>query len=265
MHTPSLPVTFEMKYSYTLVKAAALWMGIDPTKIQKRINANELKKTNLAHENAVSNIQKQNAEDLARWHQQEFDCASCVNSCPDWKTFTTEDGEERRTFNCPGGYRAPLTKTPPKPRPEPSPLLPSNRTTPAQGEFSDLPEFEKRLSWLQEATASQDLPKVPGEGYKVRRLDLQEWMKTHFPNEKPAFLFPELNQEPQEMVITDTSLLLVISALLKLLKNAKQSQENVAQDASNFLGAKFSDSKLTKIFAEANKALANRVATKAKK
>lgn len=254
-----------MKYSYTLVEAAALWAGINPTEIQNRIDTNELKQAELVHETTVNELRNQNAENLAQWRQQEFDCASCVDSCPNWKIVTTEDGEERRVLNCPAGYRAPFSKTPPKPLPEPTPLIPGSRTTPAPGEFSDLPEFEERLAWLREAMTGKDLAKAPGESGRVRRLDLQEWMKKHFPNETPALLFPELSQEPQEMCITDTSLLLIISALLKLLKNVKQSQTNVALDASAILGANFSDSTLSKLFADANTAFANRVAAKTKK
>ena len=124
--------------------------------------------------------------------------------------------------------------------------------------------LEVHFTILAQAVACGDLPAISSDKdeSRVKHADLRDWMVKHYPSEKPAFLFPELNQEPKEMVITDTSLLLVISALLKLLKNVKHSQENVAQDASAILGAKFSDSQLTKIFAAANKALANRAATK---
>lgn len=182
------PVTSEMKYTYTLVEAAALWMGIDPTEIQKRIDANELAQAELAHKKAVSDTQKWDAEDLAQWHQQEFDCASCVDSCPDWKTVTTEDGEERQLLNCAAGYRTPLSKMPPESRSVPAPLAPRCRTTPIPGEFSDMPEFEVRLSWLREAATNQDLP-VTQEN--VRSSDLRTWLSRHFPNQRPTFLYPD--------------------------------------------------------------------------
>lgn len=177
-----------MKYTYTLVEAAALWAAINPTEIQKRIDANELAQAELAHKKAVSDTQKWDAEVLAQWHQQEFDCASCVDSCPDWKTVTTEDGEERQLLNCTAGYRTPLSKTPPKSRSVPASLAPRCRTTPIPGEFSDMPEFEERLSWLREAATNQDLP-VTQE--KVRSSDLRAWLSRHFPNQRPTFLYPD--------------------------------------------------------------------------
>lgn len=177
-----------MKYTYTLMEAAALWVGIDPEEVQRRIDANELKQAELVHEKAVANARKQDAEDLAHWHQQEFDCDSCVDSCPDWKTVMTEDGDERRTLNCSAGYRTPLTRTPPEPRPIPALPTPKCRTTPVPGEFSDLPEFEVRLSWLREAAASQDLPVVQEN---VRSSDLRAWLSRHFPNQRPTFLYPD--------------------------------------------------------------------------
>lgn len=177
-----------MKYTYTLVEAASLWVGIDPTEIQKRIDANEQKQAQLVHEKRVSDFLKWDAEDLADWHQQEFDCASCLDRCPDWKTVTTEDGDERRILNCTAGYKAPLSEMPPKSRPVPAPPGLRSRSTPAPGEFADLPEFQERLSWLQEAAASQDLP-VSQEN--VRGSDLRAWLFRHFPSQRPAFLYPD--------------------------------------------------------------------------
>lgn len=119
---------------------------------------------------------------------------------------------------------------------------------------------------LDHAVMCGDLPAISSDKDepRVKHIDLREWMIKHYPSEKPVFLFPELNQAPEEMAITDTSLLLIIAALLKALKNVKQSQENVALNASDLLGAGFSDSQLTKIFAKANNALAERNKSKQK-
>lgn len=178
----------EMKYTYTLTEVAALWSGIDPTEIQSRIDANELQQAKQDHEKELSDARKLDAEELARWAQQEFDCALCVDRCPDWRTLLTEDGEERRLLNCAAGYRIPLTATPPEPRFIPAPNATRRRTTPSLGEFSDFPEFEERLSWLREAAASEDLPVSQGN---VRSSELRAWLSRHFPNQRPAFLYPD--------------------------------------------------------------------------
>lgn len=177
-----------MKYTYTLAEVAALWVGIDPAEIQKRIDANERKQAEQSHEEALSHSRERDAEDLARRNQQEFDCSACVDRCPDWKTVMTEDGYERQVLNCTAGYRAPLTDSPPEPRPVPAPLPSRSRTAPVPGEFSDLPEFEQRLSWLREAATSQDLPIAQDS---VRSSDLRAWLSRHFPSQRPAFLYPE--------------------------------------------------------------------------
>ena len=177
-----------MKYTYTLVEAAALWAGIDPVEIQKRIDANEQKQAELAHDETTNNYRKLDAEDLERWHTQDFECDVCKSSCPDWKTFITEDGYARQVLNCPNGYTNPPAKTPPEPRLIPVRREPRCRTIPASGEFSDLPEFEERLTWLREAATSHDLP-VAQE--KVRSSDLRAWLSCHFPTQRPTFLYPD--------------------------------------------------------------------------
>lgn len=177
-----------MKYSYTLIEAAALWAGINPEVIQERIDATELKQAELAHEKIVSDLRKMDAEDLAHWEQQEFDCASCSSTCPVWKTGITEDELVWRTLQCNAGYSAPFSNIPPEPRSVPATGHPQRRTTPHPGEFPDLPEFEERFAWLSEATTSQDLPMTR---QSVRGSDLRAWMSLHFPHEHPNFLFPD--------------------------------------------------------------------------
>lgn len=177
-----------MKYTYTLVEAAALWAGIDPVEVQRRIDANELQKVEVAHAKAIELAQQQDAKDLAQWLQQDFDCGACMDVCPEWKTVTTEDGDERHVLQCSVGYRVPLAKTPPEPRTAPVIRAPSRRTLPIPGEFPDMPEFEVRLSWLQEAATAKDLP-IAQE--KIRSSDLRAWLARHFPNQRPAFLFAD--------------------------------------------------------------------------
>jgi hypothetical protein len=222
-----------MKYTYTLAESAALWIGIDPKEIQKRIDANELKQTELAHEKEISNARKRDAEDLECWRQQEFDCAVCRDVCPDWKTVMTEDGDERQVLNCTTGYRAPFAKIPPEPRTVPAPLAPRSRTTPAPGEFSDMPEFEERLSWLREAAISEDLP-VSQEN--VRSSDLRAWLSRHFPNQRPAFLYPdqaELEVRLEQMTMERDELAAEVESLRALVDTERPLK---GKSKSSYLG-----------------------------
>ena len=130
----------------------------------------------------------------------------------------------------------------------------------AEGQFVALDAIDHKFGMLMEATKCGDLPQAPGEAGRVKHTDLREWMTNTFPHEKPEFLFPK---EP-EATPADTDLLLVIAALLKQLKVTKQPQENQAMDVSELLGPRFGDSKIKKIFAEANKALSSRLSSNSK-
>lgn len=226
-----------MKYTYTLVEAAALWTGIDPKEVQKRIDANEQKQAELEHEKRVSDALNWDAEDLAHWHQQEFDCASCIDRCPDWKWVTTEDGDDRRILNCTAGYMAPLSEMPPKPRPVPASPEPCSRSTPSQGEFADMPEFQERLSWLQEAAASQDLP-VSKEN--VRGSDLRAWLSLHFPSHRPAFLYPdqaELEARLEQITKERDDLMAEVASLRTAQKNDAPLSGKSKSSYLNLVGA----------------------------
>ena len=177
----------KIKYTYTLVEAAALWAGIDTEEIQTRIDSNEQKKAELEHEQSIADVLASNAEDLALWKYQNSYCEFCKEPCPTWEKVQTADYDFCRLC-CPEGFRTPPTATPPEPRPLPTRPEPGRSTMSVPGECADLPIFEERLSWLKEAAVSKDLPTNQD---KVVGGELRDWLSRQFPHQRPSFLYPE--------------------------------------------------------------------------
>jgi len=183
-----------MKYTYSIVEAAAHWAGVEFEGIQARMNAadnEEIEKKYLDDQRAAS---VQYFKDVDEWFEQTAACSQCEQTakCPDWELLIYE-GDEVLRLNCPQNFRSPPQKELPPPRVVQKQKW-NRRLLPHAGEFKEIPAFEERLLWLQTALSRGDLD---GTQETVLAYDLREWMKKHFPGDQPGFLFPNENQVPQ--------------------------------------------------------------------
>ncbi len=183
-----------MKYAYSALEAAALWVGIDPAEIRGRMELADLARLEEDHAEAIAYAAAQDAEEiearLARWNFCDFQCNK-ESTCPDWQRVETEDGDVRRVLKCPQGFRVKPAEELVEPRIVIMPKL-SVRELPYPGEFADLPRFEERLAWLEQALSTGDLP---GAVDSVLARDLREWMGANFPGDSPNFLW-RASEEP---------------------------------------------------------------------
>lgn len=183
-----------MQYTYNLVEAAALWAGVDPVEIQRRMERVDKARAEIEYAKLLENAKQQDAANQAAWLERlnicDFQC-EFESTCPDWKTTETEDGDIRQVLRCPHGFvnkpidnqPVPVTVTKPAIRP---------RLTPSHGEFDDCDAFRQRFQWLQSAINMGDLE---GSQDVIRARDLRAWMQSHFPGQQPDFLFATGNKE----------------------------------------------------------------------
>lgn len=183
-----------MQYTYNLVEAAALWAGVDPVEIQRRMERVDKARAEIEYAKLLENAKQQDAANQAAWLERlnicDFQC-EFESTCPDWKTTETEDGDIRQVLRCPHGFvnkpidnqPVPITVTKPAIRP---------RLTPSHGEFDDCDAFRQRFQWLQSALNMGDLE---GSQDVIRARDLRAWMQSHFPGQQPDFLFATGNKE----------------------------------------------------------------------
>ncbi|HJW24574.1 MAG TPA: hypothetical protein VJ576_06720 [Rhodocyclaceae bacterium] len=177
-----------MQYTYTALEAAALWVGLDPAEIQARMDATDVARIEAEHREAVLQAHADDFMADAEWREKHEACAQCSTQeqCPEYRDEYVVYGEpEMPVLQCPQGFRQPPDATAPQismpTKPEHRP-----RTQPTEGEFSDLPEFEKHYAWLRTAIDTNDLP---GHLESIRAGDLRTWLSHNFPGECPAFLF----------------------------------------------------------------------------
>lgn len=177
------------QYSYTVLEAAALWAGFDPEIVISQICKHDQDKAEAAYRQAVAAANAQDFDDEITWQVEREACAQCERQtkCPDWSEVETADGDIRSRLQCPHGFTAPPAESRPSPRVIAKPSI-APRTLPFSGEFSDLPEFEKRITWLLAAIGSSDLA---GTAEFIRASDLRDWITRNFPGDRPAFLFPD--------------------------------------------------------------------------
>lgn len=208
-----------MQYTYTVVEVAALWIGLDPAEIRKRMETADVAGHEAEYAVALRKAAGQDFDDEIEWLERRDICGKCHQnqSCPEWKLGMTEDGDERRTLLCPHDFSSPPSETPPSARVVSKPFL-TFRLVPEPGEFSDYPMFEQRLGWLCNALAANDLP---GSIESIRAADLRNWMSENFPCERPAFLFPDMAglQEKLAHITAERD------ALLEELAKVKKQQE----------------------------------------
>lgn len=183
-----------MQYTYNIVEAAALWAGMNPAEIQRRMERTDQARAAIKYAKLLEDAKQQDAANQAAWLERlnicDFHCAF-ESTCPDWKATETEDGDIRQVLRCPHGFvnkpidnqPAPVTVTKPAIR---------ARLTPSPGEFDDCDAFQQRFLWLQAALNMGDLD---GSPEVIRARDLRAWMQSHFPGQQPDFLFATGNTE----------------------------------------------------------------------
>ncbi|WP_141101018.1 hypothetical protein [Roseateles aquatilis] len=200
-----------MKYAYSAVEAAALWVGADPAAIRGRMEATDLARLESDHAEAVACAARRDADEsaahLSRWNYCDFQCHK-EPMCPDWQQVQTED-DIRLVLNCPQGFRVKPADEAVRPTVVVKPKL-SARALPVPGEFADLPRFEERIAWLNQAISTGDLP---GTAEAVLARDLREWMQSNFPGDAPGFLWRATEDRPATSSPYDDEELSSITAL----------------------------------------------------
>jgi hypothetical protein len=178
-----------MKYTYSLLEAAALWSGLDPLSIFERIEMADRSKLDASHAIAVARAAEMDAEEqathLAQLNVCDFQCVQ-AESCPTLKRIVY-DADEYTILDCPYGFRDKPSEAVLRPTIVSKPSL--QPRAPYPGEFADHPLFEQRLAWLEQAIAEHDLR---GSLASIRARDLREWIDANFPNERPVFLYENI-------------------------------------------------------------------------
>ncbi|MDN7953620.1 hypothetical protein QZM74_28305 [Burkholderia multivorans] len=184
-----------MQYTYNLVEAAALWAGVDPIEIQRRMERADKARAEIEYAKLLENAKQQDAANQAAWLERlnicDFQC-EFESTCPDWKATETEDGDIRQVLRCPHGFVNKPIDNQPVPITVAKPAI-RLRLTPSPGEFDDCDAFRQRFQWLQSALNMGDLE---GSQDVIRARDLRAWMQSHFPGQQPDFLFATGNKEP---------------------------------------------------------------------
>lgn len=176
-----------MKYTYSIVEAAALWAGVDFAIIRERMDSADIAAIEAGYEEdkRTAFVAEFEAEDT--WRQQRKACSQCEleAQCPDGLLAPYSlDAPELLGLQCPQGFHskpgedAPTSRTVTKRKFE-------TRLLPHPGEFDDLPDFERRLGWLQTALNLGDLDGTPEI---VRASDLRGWLHKHFPDHTSSFV-----------------------------------------------------------------------------
>lgn len=183
-----------MQYTYNIVEAAALWAGVDPVEIRRRMERVDKARAEIEYAKLLENAKQHDAANLAAWLERlnicDFQC-EFESTCPAWKATETEDGDIRQVLRCPHGFvnkpidnqPVPITVTKPAMR---------LRLTPSHGEFDDCDAFLQRFQWLQSAL---DMGDLEGSQDVIRARDLRAWMQSHFPGQQPDFIFATENTE----------------------------------------------------------------------
>src|ERR1700730_14927425 len=136
-----------LQYSYTVVETAALWVGIDPGEVKRRMDSTDMEAAEAIHRQAIDQASLYDFDALVTWHEMRDTCSQCEKplDCPEWKyAYFQAESITYRRLQCPHGFLSPPDPTAPLARPTPEIKKPASRLLPLPGEFADLPEFEKR-------------------------------------------------------------------------------------------------------------------------
>lgn len=211
-----------MQYTYTVLEAAALWLGLEPANIEAKMKENDFSE----------------AEALMR--QKLLTCEGCLNQlgCPEWRGNCPEDAE----LICPENFERPPSK-------DVSDYLPRRLSPylPNSGEFPEYPGLCQRVELLIAALECGDLEGSPAA---ITHPNLRSWMETYAPRQKPSFLY----SAEESLTTSDPKVLAVIGALLAELnaKRVKQTavRDNIAEKLEMHRG--FSTRNLDTLFSSAN-------------
>lgn len=183
-----------MQYTYNIVEAAALWAGVDPVEIQRRMERADKERAEIEYVKLLENAKQQDAANQAAWLERlnicDFQC-EFESTCPDWKATETEDGDIRQVLRCPHGFVNKPIDNQPEPATVTKPAI-RPRLTPSPGEFDDCDAFRQCFQWLQAALNMGDLD---GSREAIRARDLKAWMQLHLPGQQPDFLFAIENKK----------------------------------------------------------------------
>lgn len=187
-------LTRPMQYTYNIVEAAALWAGVDPVEIQRRMERADKARAEIEYAKLLENAKQQDVANQAAWLERlnicDFRC-EFESTCPDWKATETEDGDIRQVLRCPHGFVNKPVDNQPVPTTVTKPTI-RLRLTPSPGEFDDCGALRQCFQWLQSALNMGDLE---GSLDVIRARDLRAWMQSHFPGQQPDFLFATGNDE----------------------------------------------------------------------
>lgn len=211
-----------MQYTYTVLEAAALWLGLEPANIEAKMKENDFSE----------------AESLMR--QKLLTCEGCLDQfgCPEWRGNCPEDLE----LICPENFERPPSK-------EVSDYLPrrSSPYLPNTSEFPEYPGLRQRVELLMAALECGDLDGSPAA---ITHPNLRSWIAAYDPSQKPSFLY----DSEESLTTSDPKVLAVIGALLAELnaKRVKQTavRDNIAEKLGMHRG--FGTRKLDDLFSLAN-------------
>lgn len=209
------------RYTYSLLEAACALCAADHQAVQASMSSNDQMRAQAT---------KMVATEKCR------ECPKYFVECPEWKGDIDEPW-----LDCPQQYESP-------PSFNDDGYTPKRRFVPAPDEASNTVIEMCRL--LQAALSAGELAGTPDA---ILRSSLIDYWVRQYPNEKPEFLFP-----PIEVPAVDTDLLLIIATLIQQIKVTNEKQEDIVFNANKILGKGFSESRLEKIFAQANRTLATR-------